>query len=181
MFCVGSLLGLLLEVFWEPQWRPRASKRGSEKSLKIMSKKWSSFDQFGGPFGVQNGAQHRSKIDYFFIMILRDFWEPLFDAFGIHLDSQNTSKMRPKRGPKTEHWKTSILLLFTTLETHSGGLKNIILGAFLVPFLEYPFWTSFWSILNPFGDPLGPPLGTPKATLKTYKETTQKDTKRNLS
>ena len=24
MFCVGSLLGFLLEVFWEPKWKPKA-------------------------------------------------------------------------------------------------------------------------------------------------------------
>ena len=65
MFCFGPLLGLILEVFWEPKWRPRASKRGSQKSLKIMMKKWSIFDRFWGPFGVQNGAQNRSKIDHF--------------------------------------------------------------------------------------------------------------------
>jgi len=53
----GPLLGLILEVFWEPKWRPRASKSGSQKSFKNMSKKWSIFDQFWGPFGVPNGAR----------------------------------------------------------------------------------------------------------------------------
>ena len=65
MFYVGPLLGPILEVFWEPKWRPRASKRGSQKSLKIMTKKWSIFDRFWGPFGVQHGAQNRQKIDHF--------------------------------------------------------------------------------------------------------------------
>ena len=65
MFCVGPLLGLLLDVFWEPKWRPRASKRGSEKSLKIMMKNQSFFDRFWGPFGVLNGAKNRSKIGHF--------------------------------------------------------------------------------------------------------------------
>ena len=63
MFRRWSLLGLILEVFWEPKWRPRASKRGSQKSLKIRSNKCSFFDQFWGPFGVQNGAQHGLKTD----------------------------------------------------------------------------------------------------------------------
>ena len=57
MFCFGSLLGFILEVFLEPKWRPKAWKSGSQKSSKNMSKSWSIFDRFWGPFGVPNGAR----------------------------------------------------------------------------------------------------------------------------
>ena len=48
---------------------------------------------FGGPFGsVLAHVGH-----HFFDVFLK--W--LFDGLGLHLGSQNTSKMRPKRVPKT--------------------------------------------------------------------------------
>ena len=55
------------------------------------------FDDFGSILGPPLGPflghfEHR-----FFDVFLR--W--LFDGFGLHLASQNTSKMRPKRVPKT--------------------------------------------------------------------------------
>ena len=93
--CVfGTLLGPFLEVFWEAKWRPRASKRGSQKSLKIMMKIWSIVDRFWGPFGVQNGAQNRSKIDHFWSRgsrgsqgsILEGFWTNFGAILGWFLE-----------------------------------------------------------------------------------------------
>ena len=62
-FC--TLLGHISGSFLEPKWRSKAWKSGSQKSFKNMSKKWSIFDRFWGPFGVQNGTQNRSKIGHF--------------------------------------------------------------------------------------------------------------------
>ena len=56
---------------------------------------------FLAPKGSPVGPQNRPKIDHFLDMFLNDFWEPLFDALGLHVASQHTSKMRPKRVPKT--------------------------------------------------------------------------------
>ena len=53
-------------------------------------------------------------------------------------------------------------------------MKTVILGAFVVPFSKYPFWTSFSSISDHVGDPFGP-LWAPKSI---QKKAQQKNTKK---
>ena len=127
---------------------------------------WSIFDRFWAPFWTPKGPQNRSNIDHFFVIILRDFWEPLFDALGLHLASQNTSKMRPKRVPKThliKKWKSSSRCSQSSIQRGVGVLKIIILSMFfwnpllrwlLEPILVIlahfwgPFWRPFWSFFG---------------------------------
>ena len=54
------------------------------------------FDDFGSNLGPPLGPVWAHFGHYFFDVFLK--W--LFDGFGLHLESQNTSKMRPKRGSK---------------------------------------------------------------------------------
>ena len=99
MFRFGPLLGLILEVFLETKWRPKAWKSGSQKSFKNMSKKWSIFDRFWGPFGVPNGARkvqiRAPKSDLASSRVLRgsrgrfgtyvwSFVDLIWDDFGVH-------------------------------------------------------------------------------------------------
>ena len=124
---------------------------------------------FLAPFGTPKGPQNRSNIDHFLDMFFNDFWGPLFDALGLHLASQNTSKMTPKRVPKThliEKWKSSSRCSQSSIQRGVGVLKIMIFLAFLVPFLRCRFETSFLSILAPFGDPLGTPWAPKKHSKK---------------
>ena len=135
------------------------------------------FDRFFAPFWTPKGPQNRSKIDHVFDLFLNDFLEPLFEAFGLHLGSQNDPKNRPKRVSKRTHknHRFCCYLLQYTLAT-LRVLKIIIFSIFFGPFLRYLFETSFSSILDPFGDLLGP-FGHQKSTLKN---TPKKDTKKEL-
>ena len=55
------------------------------------------FDDFGSILGPPLGPVWGHFGHHFFDVFLK--W--LFDGLGLHLGSQNTSKMRPKRVPKT--------------------------------------------------------------------------------
>ena len=69
------------------------------------------FDDFGSILGPPLGPVWGHFGHHFFDVFLK--W--LFDGLGLHLGSQNTSKMRPKRGskPKPEnHWFFNYLLHF---------------------------------------------------------------------
>ena len=69
-----------LEATWEPPLKQGASKTSF---LMILASFWDPlWDQFGLILGI------------IFCVFLK--W--LFDGLGLHFDSQNTSKMRPKRG-----------------------------------------------------------------------------------
>ena len=77
--------GGALEATWEPPLKQGASKTSF---LMILAPIWDPlWDQFGLILGIM-----------FFYVFLK--W--LFDGLGLHLESQNTSKMRPKRVPKTK-------------------------------------------------------------------------------
>ena len=56
------------------------------------------FNDFGSILGPPLGPVWAHVGHNFFEIFLR--W--LFDGFGLHLGSQNTSKMRPKRGSKSK-------------------------------------------------------------------------------
>ena len=49
----------------------------------------------GGLFGTSLGS--------FWVSFFDVFLKCLFQGFGLHFGSQNTSKMRPKRGSKSKH------------------------------------------------------------------------------
>ena len=57
------------------------------------------FDDFGSILGPPLGPVWAHFGHHFFDVFLK--W--LFDGLGLHLGSQNTSKMRPKRGSKPTH------------------------------------------------------------------------------
>ena len=73
---------------------PKASKRGSQKSSKNRSKKILIFDQFGGPFGVPNGARKAQirapKSDLASSRVLGGapgvYFAPIFDHFWIYIE-----------------------------------------------------------------------------------------------
>ena len=56
-------------------------------------------DDFGSILGSPLGPIWAHFGHHFFDVFLK--W--LFDGLGLHLGSQNTSKMRPKRGSKSKH------------------------------------------------------------------------------
>ena len=67
------------------------------------------FDDFGSILGPPLGPVWGHVGHHFFSVFLR--W--LFDGLGLHLSSQKTSKMRPKRGSKSRpeiHWFCFYLL-----------------------------------------------------------------------
>ena len=57
------------------------------------------FDDFGSILGPPLGSFWGHFGHHFFDVFLK--W--LFDGFGLHLGSQNTSKSRPQRGSKSKH------------------------------------------------------------------------------
>ena len=57
------------------------------------------FDDFGSILGPPLGPVWAHFGHHFFDVFLKC----LFEGFGLHLGSQNTSKMRPKRGSKHKH------------------------------------------------------------------------------
>ena len=109
------------------------------------------FDDFGSILGHPLGPVWAHFGHHFFDVFLK--W--LFDGLGLHLGSQSTSKMRPKRGSKSKHEKSSILLLFTTLWRHSGVLNMVSFSCFFgTPFWD-GFWIPFWWFWLTFGVPFG--------------------------
>ena len=95
------------------------------------------FDDFGSILGPPLEPLWAHFGHNFFSVFLR--W--LFDGFGIHLGSQNTSKMRPKRGSKSKpenHRFWYYLVHFC----HIHGVLKII--SFCC-FFGTLFWDAFWS------------------------------------
>ena len=87
------------------------------------------------------------------------FLKCLFEGFGLHLGSQNTSKMRPKRGSNSKHENHHFCYFFGT-----------------------PFWDGFWipclwfwlTFGIPFGDHFGHFLGTIFASIFRPLKTSKK-------
>ena len=77
----------------EGVWRPL----GSYPWNKVLPRPhlWQILLHFWVPFGTSLGSFWASFFDVFLK------W--LFDGFGLHLGSQNTSNMRPKRGSNSKH------------------------------------------------------------------------------
>ena len=84
------------------------------------------FDDFGSILGPPLGPVWAHFGHHFFDVFLK--W--LFDGLGFHLGSQNTFKMRPKRGAKdTSYQKVKIeLSLQPELDPEGcGGAENLSL------------------------------------------------------
>ena len=112
------------------------------------------FDDFGSILGPPLGPVWAHFGHRFFDVFLKC----LFEGFGLHLGSQNTSKMRPKRDPRPEHenhwfcWRLHTLATFRGAENGicSMCFWNRVLGSLLEPILVIlahfwgPFWSPFW-------------------------------------
>ena len=97
------------------------------------------FDDFGSILGPPLGPVWAHFGHHFFDVFLKC----LFEGFGLHLGSQNTSKMRPKRVPRPEHknhrfwWHLHTLATFRGPENDNFSMFfwNPVLGWFLEPIL----------------------------------------------
>ena len=105
------------------------------------------FDDFGSILGPPLGPVWGHCGHNFFDSFLKWF----FDSLGLHLGSQNTSKMRPKRGSKSKHvnhWFWCYLL-------HFGHIQGCWKWWFVCVFLEPCFGMFFEAHFNNFGSLLG--------------------------
>ena len=105
------------------------------------------FDDFGSILGPPLGPVWAHFRHHVFDVFLR--W--LFDGLGLHLGSQNTSKMRPKRGskPKPENHRFCNYLL------HFGDIQGCWKWLFFDAFLEPHFGMAFGTHFADFGSLLG--------------------------
>ena len=123
--------------------------------------------------GVLLGATLETTSKTSFLTILAPFWDPLWDQFGVilgnivyvflrwlfdglglHLGSQNTSKMKPKRGSKPKHGNHRFCFYLLHLGHIQGCWKssffdvflNSLVGWFLEPILAIlaHIWDPFW-------------------------------------
>ena len=98
------------------------------------------FDNFGSILGPPLGPVWGHFGHHVFYVFLK--W--LFDGLGLHLGSQNTSKMRPKRGSNQSMKIIDCVCLFTILWPRSGVLKIIIVRCFFGTLFWDGFWSPFW-------------------------------------
>ena len=97
-----SSLDGAVEAIWEPKplqhraWRGSGSHSGATLDTKCFQDVI--FDDFGSILGPPLGVVWGHFRHHFLHVFLK--W--LFDGLGLHLGSQNTSKMRPKRGSKSK-------------------------------------------------------------------------------
>ena len=119
------------------------------------------FDDVGSILGPPLGPVWAHFRDHVFDVFLR--W--LFDGFGLHLGSPNTSKMKPKRGQNQKLKFIDFACIYNTLATFEGSENhhfsmffwNPILGCLLDPILKIlaHFWGPFW---RPFSSLFGYPF-----------------------
>ena len=134
-----------LEASWEPPLKQGASKTSFLMILAPF------FGPVLGPFW-----------DHFGYTFFDAFLKCLFEGFGLHLGSQNTSKMRPKRGSKSKHENRRCCYLLYTLATFRGAENAHVSVLFWSPLLGWlldtileiwahfwgPFWRPFWSLFG---------------------------------
>ena len=84
------------------------------------------FDDFGSILGPPLEPFWAHFGHHFFDV----FFEWLFDGLGLHLGSQNTSKMRPTREPKLKPEHHLILILFSALSIIQGPAHPEFFGVF---------------------------------------------------
>ena len=118
--------GGALEASWEPPLKQGASKTSF---LTILDPFW---DPLWDQFGVISG-----------IIFVEVFLKGFFDGLGLHLDPQNTSKMKPKGGQNQNLKIIDFAIIYYTLATFEGAENhnflmlfwNTILGWLLEPIL----------------------------------------------
>ena len=110
------------------------------------------FDDFGSILGPPLGPLWGHFGHHFFDVFLKC----LFDGFGLHLGSQNTSKMSPKRGskPKAEIHRFCYYLL------HFGHIQACWKLHLFEAFLELFFGMAFGTHFDDFGSLWGALLET---------------------
>ena len=98
------------ESILEGVWRPL----GSHPWSKVLPRPhfWRFWLQFGTPFGTSLGS--------FWASFVWCFLKRLFDGPGLHLGSQNTSKIRPQREPKPKS-ENHIFCLYLLHFSHIQG------------------------------------------------------------
>ena len=104
---------MVLKPLQNRSWRGSGSLLGATLETRCFQDLI--FDDFGSILGPPLGPVWGHFGHHFFDVFLK--W--LFDGFGLHLGSQNTSKMRPKRGskPKPENvWFCFYLLHFDHIQ-----------------------------------------------------------------
>ena len=110
-----------LEATWEPPLKQDASKTSF---LTILVPFWDAlWDQFGVIFGIT-----------FFFKMFFLMW--LFDGFGLHLGSQTTSKMRPKRGSKSRRENHQLCCYLKYMSRIRGCWKSCFVDVFFEPCFE---------------------------------------------
>ena len=103
------------------------------------------FDDFGSILGSPLGPVWPHFGHRFFDVFL--IW--LFDGFGLHLASQNTSKMRPKKEPKLNF--IDFARIYNTLATFEGAENDIFSILFwntVLGWLLDPIFCDFGSLLG---------------------------------
>ena len=115
------------------------------------------------------------KIDHFLYLFLNDFLEPLFDAFDLHLGSQNDPKMIPKRVPIRNQKIIDFAVIYCTCATLRGP-ENHHFWCFFGTLFKIPFRDLFFIDFGPFWGP----FGHQKSTLKnTQTKNTEKRPKQS--
>ena len=87
----------------------------------------------------------------FWAYVFDVFLKCFFDGLGLHLGSQNTSKMRPNKGPNQNLKIIDCVSIYNTLATFRGAEQCIFLLFFLKPY----FGRALGSNFNDFGSLLG--------------------------
>ena len=134
--------GGALEASWEPPLKQGASKT-------YVWRFWLHVGTHLGPVWAHFGHH-----------VFDVFLKGLFDGLGLHLASQNTSKMRPKRVPKThliKKWKSSSRCSQSSIQRGVGVLKIIIFSMFfwnpLLGWLLEPISVILAHFWGPFSRP----------------------------
>ena len=131
--------GGALDATWEPPLKQGASKTSF---LMILAPFWDPlWDQFGVILAT---------------IFLTFFWDGFFEGLGLHLGSQNTSKMRPKRWSKHKHENRRFCCDLLYFDDIQGCWKL----SFFDAFLELCFGMVFGAHFGDFGLLLGSLLET---------------------
>ena len=108
------------------------------------------FDDFGSILGPPLGPVWGHFGHHFFDVFLKC----LFEGFGLHLGSQNTSRMRPKRVPKPRPEDRWFWFIYCTLATFRGAENHNFSVIFWSPLLGGLLGSHFDDFGSLWGSPL---------------------------